>query len=107
MPGLPLLNVVCCCCSAHVLSYIVGSRRFRLPFGHAAPYAGVLILLAAYGALSLLWRRTWIIPGTYTYQALGVAAVLCMAGRSGSAGSFSVFWMCSRSAMSLQSVWHL
>ncbi|AYF38044.1 glycosyltransferase family 4 protein [Ethanoligenens harbinense] len=92
LPGLPLLNVVLLLLGACFIVYCVGSRRFRLPFGHAAPYAGVLILLAAYGALSLLWAKnmdySWNI---YTYQALGVAAVLCMAAALRQRGQFLRF----------------
>ncbi|MFT8887573.1 MAG: glycosyltransferase [Ethanoligenens sp.] len=61
--------------------YCVKRRGFKLPLGHAAPYAAVLIWMAIYGALSLLWvKNVNYSRGIFLYQMLGIAGVLCITG---------------------------
>lgn len=76
-----LLNAVLVLLGVCFVIYCVWRRSLKMPFGHAAPYAAVLIWMVLYGALSLLWVKSvgysW---GIFSYQAVGIAGVLCMAG---------------------------
>lgn len=76
-----MLNVVLALLGICFVVYCIRRRGFKMPFGHAAPYATVFIWMVLYSALSLLWVKnfgySW---GIFTYQATGIVGVLCITG---------------------------
>lgn len=80
-PNATLAQVVPLALIAAALVWFFMGRGRRLPFGRARGAVLVFAWMAVYGALSLLWVKSIGYSfGIWQYQALGVVAVLAVAG---------------------------